>query len=75
MQFNVFTNFLCFFFGIRQLLIKKLKKMNDLIVFAMKYQKKNRGHRIDLATLFSKHCDWLEIVPLVVHAGTRMCAL
>ena len=23
----------------------------------------------------SKHCDWLEIVPLVVHAGSRMYAL
>ena len=41
----------------------------------MKYQKKKIGHRIDLATPLSEHCDSLEIVPVVVHAGSRMCAL
>ena len=49
--------------------------MNDLIVFAIKYQKRIMGYRIDVATPLSKHCDWLEIVPLVVDAGSRMCAL
>ena len=48
-------------------------KMNGLIDFAIKYHKK--GHQIDLATPLSKHSDWLEIVPLAVQAGSRMCAL
>ena len=49
--------------------------MNDSIVFSMKHPKKIIGHRIDLATPLSKHRDWLEIVPLVLHAGSRICAL
>ena len=48
--------------------------MNVLIAFLMKYREKI-GHRIDFAIPHSKHCNWLKIVLLIMHAGSRICAL
>ena len=49
--------------------------MNDLIAFSMEYWKINNRTLNRSCYAPFEHCDWLEIVPLVMHAGTRMCAL